>query len=199
MNAMNDGLILVPDAQHPKRRPWIVMLICGLIAACAPELNWREVRQDEGGWKALFPGKPVEVSRSIPMPNANGRVTLTLHSARIRETMYAIGVVEQGSAAIREGLENAMLANIQSQPRDVERRTVSLQGLTAVEVSAKGRMLIDPMKPAVPARLLMRSLVLPTVAGRPGRVVEAIAVGPESELTEDQARQFVDSLGLLGR
>jgi hypothetical protein len=92
-----------------------------------------------------------------------------------------------------------MLTNIRSQANDVRRRTLMINGHPAVELDAKGLMLIDPVKPAVPARLFMRSLVVPATAGLPRRVLEIIAVGPETELTEEQARQFIESLALLGQ
>ncbi len=199
MNAMNSAFILVPRLPGPKRRMWMMAVLCSLLMACTPALNWREVRNDDAGWKALFPAKPVEATRPLPMPNAKRPMALTLRSARIQNTLFAVGVVPEGSADVRSALEDAMLTNIRSQANDVQRRTLMINGHPAVELDAKGLMLIDPVKPAVPARLFMRSLVVPATAGLPRRVLEIIAVGPETELTEEQARQFIESLALLGQ
>ena len=91
-----------------------------------------------------------------------------------------------------------MLANIRATPDQVVRTEVMVQNHRFVEIRANGLMHVDPVKPAVPARLIMRSTVISVPSGLPARVVEIIAVGPNDELTEENARQFVDSLELVG-
>ncbi len=174
------------------------MLGSVVVLGCTPTMDWRVVHHADGGWKALFPAKPVEVSRNLVLPSAQRQVTLTLKSARIDHTMYAVGHIANGSKANREELEAAMLANIRTTPDQVVRSEVLVQNHRFVEIRANGLMLVDPVKPAVPARLIMRSALISLPSGLPARVIEIIAVGPKDELTEEHARQFVDSLELVG-
>jgi len=39
--------------------------LLGMLAACSPALDWREVRIDDGGFVARFPCRPQRVSRSV--------------------------------------------------------------------------------------------------------------------------------------
>lgn len=195
---MNCSSILVaPTAMRWCARLAIV-LGSMLVLGCTPTMDWRVVHHADGGWKALFPAKPVEVSRTLVLPGAQRQVTLTLKSARIDHTMYAVGHIANGSNTNREELEAAMLANIRATPDQVVRSEVMVQNQRFIEIRANGLMLVDPVKPAVPARLIMRSAVISVPSGLPARVIEIIAVGPNDALTEEYARQFIDSLELVG-
>ncbi len=172
-------------------RLFVVLGITGVLAGCTPAYDWREVRSDEGGWIALFPEKPVEVTRTITLPNQQQPVRLTLRSGRIGETMFAVGWTDSGGESTRQALETAMLNNIQAQPATVQRKTLLLLSQPAIETTAEGLMKTDPVAPAVKARLWMRSLVRKTPTPR---VIEILAVGPVTELTEETAQQFIESL-----
>lgn len=191
------SILVAPTAMRWCAR-FAVMLGSVVVLGCTPTMDWRVVHHADGGWKALFPAKPVEVSRNLVLPSAQRQVTLTLKSARIDHTMYAVGHIANGSKANREELEAAMLANIRTTPDQVVRSEVLVQNHRFVEIRANGLMLVDPVKPAVPARLIMRSALISLPSGLPARVIEIIAVGPKDELTEEHARQFVDSLELVG-
>lgn len=163
----------------------------GVVAGCSPTYDWREVRSDEGRWIALFPEKPVEVSRAITLPNQKAPIRFTLKSGRIGETMFAVGWTASGDESVRQALETAMLNNIQAQAATVQRKTVSIASQSVIETRAEGLMKIDPAASPVAATLWMRSLVR---QGQTPQVIEILAVGPATELSEETARQFIESL-----
>ncbi len=172
-------------------RLFVVLGMAGILAGCAPKYDWREVRSEEGGWIALFPEKPVEVTRTITLPHQQQPVRLTLRSGRIGETMFAVGWIDSGDESVRGALEKAMLNNIQAQAATVQRKTILIKSQPAIETTAEGLMKTDPVAPALKARLWMRSLVR---QGPTPRVIEILAVGPVTELTEETAQQFIESL-----
>ena len=173
--------------------------LIGLIQACSPRMDWREVRLDPIGGSALFPGKPVEVSRSLQISGESDAVTLTLRSARIDNTVFAVGWALNGQSDTREKLEAAMLANISAESVQRAQQRLHHSDQVIHEVIASGQMRLRPDSGPVPARLWMRSLsILPAQPeqGDPVRIIEIIAAGPAQELREEDARLFIESLKL---
>ena len=180
-------------------RLWMLQLISilGIIvvtSGCTPTYDWREVRSEEGGWIAVFPEKPVEVTRTITLPDLSGPLRLTLRSGRIGETMFAVGWTDTASESVRAALETAMLNNLQAVASSIERKKITHRSQPMIETSAEGLIKTDPATPAVKASLWMRSLVR---QGATPRVIEIVAVGPKSALSEEAARQFIESLRFL--
>jgi len=167
------------------------------LAGCSPKFDWRDVRQEEAGWLASFPGKTVEVSRGLSLPSAAAPVILTLRSTRIDENLFAVGWVMNGNESVRKSLETAMITNINAVPSTVIYRRIALsgsEGVAATEVRATGEVRTDTVpsdKPGVVTKLWMRSV---TISGSVPRVIEIIAVGPADTLTEEVAEQFLESL-----
>jgi hypothetical protein len=200
----------------------IGLCIVFALAGCSPKYDWRQVTNPEVGWAAMFPGKPVEVTRTFTAPGVDQPVSLTLRSARIDQALFAVGWVTltdtstppQPSALpktstttslvslaaaekIRVALENAMLANIQHAPASLERQPVQIASLRGQALKARGQMPVGSKSDMAPASLWMRSLVIasPTGVTPPFfHVVEIIAVGPDQSLAEEIAAQFVESL-----
>ena len=164
-----------------------------VLAACSPKHDWRVVHNQELGWQATFPAKPVQFSRELTLPGTATPVRLTLSSAKVDEAMFAVGWITNGNESTRKALESAMLANINAPPGSIRDSNVSISGLPARALQAKGEMRIQAGKEAVPVRMVMRSL---TIGGQQPMVIEIIAVGPESDLASDIAEQFVESLRL---
>jgi hypothetical protein len=176
-------------------------LVCllGMFFGCSPRLDWREVQLEAIGGSALFPGKPVEVSRKLQMGGMQDAITLTLRSARIDSTVFAVGWVLDAGPDTREKLEAAMLANIGAEASMVSRQTLKQSDRVIHEVAASGKMRLQPDSAPVPARLWMRSLTIDlTVPEKAGarQVIEVIAAGPAHELKEEDARLFIESLKL---
>ncbi len=180
---------------------WALILgIVGLMNGCTPRLDWREIQLEPIAASALFPAKPVEVSRTLESAKDAASFMLTLRSARIDHTVFAVGWVLDANAEIRSVLESAMLANIGARPESIERKEIQQGDLLIYEVTATGQMTVANATAPVPTRLWMRSLVIADPAPlKKGavRVVEMIAAGPSHELQEEEARQFIESLRFI--
>jgi hypothetical protein len=93
---------------------WRGALVVLALAACAPALDWREVRPAESEAVAMFPCKPQRASRDVTLAGAKVRMHLAACSA---ETVtYALGHVlladpSKVNAALAE-LRAASAANI---------------------------------------------------------------------------------------
>jgi hypothetical protein len=91
---------------------WRVAPVCGLaavLAACAPALNWRDVRPEGSGAQLLFPCKPDRHERRVALAGPPVRYTLDVCSAG--EQTWALahadvddpGRVAPALAALRAG------------------------------------------------------------------------------------------------
>ncbi len=191
---------LLPDIRLIFR--WLGISTIGFIMlACAPKYDWREVRHDDAKWKALFPAKPVEVSRALSLPESKAVVTLTLRSAKIDDNLFAVGWIPNTAKSTVTHLETAMLANISARPETIQRNTIESNGQVIQELRAKGKMRANPKDVEKDAMLWMRTVVqtIPGVNNNPAttQVIEIIALGPTDTLSEADAELFVKSLTLL--
>ena len=164
------------------------------LAACSPKHDWRVVHNQEHGWQATFPGKPVQFSRELLLPGASAPVRLTLSSAKIDDAMFAVGWIANANESSRKALESAMLANINARPSSIRRGNANISGLQGTAVEASGEMRIEAGKAPVPVRMMMRSIA---ISGPQPVVIEIIAVGPEASLPTEIAQQFVESLRIV--
>jgi len=58
-----------------------VSLVGVALTACAPALDWRDVRADAAGLQLQFPCKPAQQQRTLPLAGAPVMVTLLVCSA----------------------------------------------------------------------------------------------------------------------
>lgn len=91
---------------------WVLLAVT--FSACSPSLNWRETRIGETGLTALFPCKPDQIARLVPLASAPVEIHLTACDAG--GASFAISHAEfiDGRTA-QEGLANwrkATLANM---------------------------------------------------------------------------------------
>jgi hypothetical protein len=69
-----------------------VSLLAAAVAACAPALDWREVRPDGTGLVALFPCKPDRQVRRLPL--AGTIVEMSLWACTAAGATYAMGFAD---------------------------------------------------------------------------------------------------------
>lgn len=62
------------------------------LAACAPALDWREVRMDEAGLLGLFPCRPVAQTRELAL--AGRPVAMTLRACESGGGTFAVAVAD---------------------------------------------------------------------------------------------------------
>lgn len=85
-----------------------------VLAACAPTLDWREVRPEGGAVQAQFPCRPDSQVRRIAL--AGAAVNLSLHACSAAQTTFALAFADVEDparvAAALDELANAAQRNI---------------------------------------------------------------------------------------
>jgi hypothetical protein len=151
-----------------------LILLCALLGACAPALDWRELRLDEAGVSQSFPCKPVRQQRRLVL-DGKARV-LVLHVCDAAGATWALAhlqVADPGEvpAALR-ALAAAGHANLGAVPTSAQPHAVPGAG----GQEAAGRYRIAGRRPdgaAVQSALLLyaRGIV----------VVQLTVLGPHPE------------------
>jgi hypothetical protein len=100
-----------------RSRAAIVLLLAAATAGCTPTFNWREVRADPSGLKAMLPCKPDKGSRRVPM--AGREVEMSVIGCDTGGATYAILQAELADAAgadqVLSQWTRATLANMKSE------------------------------------------------------------------------------------
>ncbi len=78
------------------------LLACALLAACTPEMNWREVGASSTRLKALMPCKPDEAVRTVPL--AARMVEMHLSGCDAGGATFVIGWVNMPAAELGAAL-----------------------------------------------------------------------------------------------
>ncbi len=75
----------------------LAALAAGACMACAPALDWRDVRPAGSGVQLQFPCKPASQQRQLPL--AGVPVTLVLHACAAGDQTWGIGHADMGDPA----------------------------------------------------------------------------------------------------
>jgi hypothetical protein len=78
-------------------RFWCGLCLSGLLLACSPALNWREVRTEAGDLTALLPCKPDRASRLVPLGGAPTR--LLMMGCEAGGALFAVALADLGDAS----------------------------------------------------------------------------------------------------
>jgi hypothetical protein len=113
------------------------------LAACAPELDWRELSVPEGRFSILLPGKAQRESRTLN--TAAGAVTMTMYACSLKQGTMGVAYTDYSAAALTAGqmraqldaARDALLRNIGAGARTEEE--VAIAGLPGRQVYAEGR------------------------------------------------------------
>jgi hypothetical protein len=169
--------------------PKLLRLLCmatafACLAACSPKYNWREVHGKDAPFVALFPDKPVTVTRAI---NLDGQqVNMTMTAAEVDGVSFAVGYVTLAntsqSAATLHTMKTAMLRNIggklQGKPKSAD-----VDG--SEDIEALGSRNRDGGQEPL--------LLLGHFAAKGDRVYQVIVLGSEAAVLRDEARTFLTS------
>jgi hypothetical protein len=122
------------------------MLACAVLAlaACAPELDWRELSVPDGGFAVLLPGKAQREARTLS--TAAGALTMTMYACSLERGTMAVAYADYPAAALagdhgREQVDagrDALLRNIGASAHTDEQ--VPVAGLPGRQVYAEGRI-----------------------------------------------------------
>ncbi len=128
--------------------PWIrSAAACGLAvvtAACAPALDWREVRPEGADLTLLMPCRPTRQARSVSLAGRN--VALVLHACSAGDQTWGLAFADTGDPSqvgpALEALRKAAAANLGVADGDV--RAFEPRGATpnpaALRVRLAGRL-----------------------------------------------------------
>ncbi|WP_454734664.1 hypothetical protein [Cupriavidus necator] len=178
--------------------PFAAALLALALCACSPRYDWRTIQSGEGGYAALYPGKPTSAARDVTI--AGRKLPMTMEAARVDDTLFAVGVVtlpaddpelrREALAAMQAGL----LANLGT-PSGEPARTRPVTIMTAerprrpldgVEVQASG---VSPQDQS-PRRLTAR-LVAVGVRAYQAVVLESGDAARDARQAE-QVEQFLE-------
>ena len=88
------------------QRSLSLLVLALILAACMPELNWRETSPPESGFVVLMPGKPDRMSRDI---NLNGlNIKMHMVGSKVDPVSYTVAWVKTDSAAQAQRAAQAM-------------------------------------------------------------------------------------------
>lgn len=181
-----------PRSRLRRRCAPLVAAACALVlAACAPDYNWREIRLPGTGYLVMLPGKPASMSRPIHLDDL--AVMMAMSGARVGEQSFTVGTVElpDSQAFTREragaAMRTAMVRNIGGRETEVIEAAVPVVDLAGratttqagVRVEASGRLGDRPMH--------LSALFV----ARGNRAWQAVMIGPAADA--EHARVFLDS------
>jgi hypothetical protein len=111
-----------------------------LLAACAPALDWRDVRPEGSGMTLLMPCKPTAQQRRLPL--AGAAVSLSLHACSADGQTWGVAHADvedpaRVASALAE-LRASAAANVAAQ--GVERLPLQVPGATPQPVSERVRL-----------------------------------------------------------
>lgn len=122
----------------------LTLVVAGAaLAACTPELDWRELSVPEGRFAVLLPGKPRHESRALN--TAAGALTMTMYSFSLKQGTMGVAYTDYPAAALAaehgraqmDAARDALLRNIQGGVRLEE--DIGIAGFPGRQVYAEGR------------------------------------------------------------
>jgi len=180
------------------------MLVTAAVVGCSPKFDWREVRSTADAYTVSMPGKPQVVTRDLELPLADGtqKVSMTMTSAGVGPTMFAVGVAHLPSRVPQDTVQASMTYFRDGLLRNIGARTAekevtpppgraappALRASTSFE--AHGQIGRPGEKPE-PARLAARIYVVDD------RIYQIVAMGRAADLPDEEIETFFTSFKLM--
>jgi len=183
------GILRASDRIAPRLcRSALALFAAVLLAACYPELDWREVSSAAGGYTVLLPARPDQATREV----AIGGTRLVLNMTSVHKEGMAFGVAYAAlppAAADRPRLltdaRDALVGNIGG--RVTSERTLAVGAHAALEFAAVGAAEGESMRLA--ARVLVAN----------DRFYQVVFVGRGGRGSETDVGMFLESFRVLER
>jgi hypothetical protein len=152
------------------------------LAACAPELNWREARPEGTALQLLFPCKPKTETRSVPL--AGAPVEMSMVGCEAGDSAFALAHADVGEAA-RVGPALAELQQALASKVRAPTEAVAWPGPAGSTAAARWRV----TGPVPDGRTLRQEAVF---FARGTRVFQVVAMG--AKLPADAGDTFFESI-----
>lgn len=116
------------DVSAAMVKAWLLLML----TACAPSLNWREVRAPQGqGLVLMFPCKPEHRERQVAVQGlSGGSATMHLLSCQANGATWALSYLDAGTPErwrqAPQALSDALWANLSQGPASGERERQDL-------------------------------------------------------------------------
>jgi hypothetical protein len=170
-------------------RAWTpVLAFALLLAACYPELDWREVSPANGGYTVLMPARPDTAQREV----AVGGVALMMTMTSVRREGMAFGAAyadiprdNARDAELLAAARDALVRNIDG--RIASSREITIDGAAGQEFQADGNVGGHPMRLA--ARVLIGG----------SRFYQVVYVGRAGNLPGADVSLFLGSFRLAAK
>lgn len=172
-----------------------VLSVLVLLAGCAPEYNWREIRSSEDGWSAMLPGKPASMTRRILLDTVE--VPMSMQGAKIGDTTFTVALARlpDDSPQTREHALAAMRAGML---RNIDGRQTASRGVEVPRVDAAGAVQDRQEAVRIEAEGSAQGRAVTLSAGfvaQADRAWQWVVIGPAVD--REQAAVFLDSFRLI--
>jgi len=141
------------------------------LAACSPGLNWRDTQPEGGGWGGLFPCRPSQQTRRLPLGDA--AIEWRLSACEAGDTTFAVGTADVGDPArvgpLLQSLKLAAGTSVHAAA--AEPQPFSLPGLTPQTGTGRWQLTGQRLDGA-------RVQVEMALFARGTRVFQAMLIGP---------------------
>jgi hypothetical protein len=179
-----------------------ILLAALLLAGCAPEYDWRDIRGPGGDYWVQLPAKPAVLTRRIHLEGHE--VEMTMQGAKVKENAFTVALVPlPASKAEAAGMTpERMLAAMREQMlRNIGASTTTpTHEVDVALVDADGRKLGQAQLQAVTARGTGKHAAMEMHARFglwQGHALQIVGLGPRLEA--EQTAHFLDSLRLVKR
>lgn len=115
----------------------LALALAALLAACAPELDWRELHWEEGKLKLLLPGQPSQSTRDVVL--GGEKVALKMLQTQLAGMAFGVAYAPLppgDPGVLLPAARDALLRNIEG--RLLTEREVEVRG-TGAGLSHRGR------------------------------------------------------------
>jgi hypothetical protein len=168
------------------------LLAASVFSACSPKFDWRDYRNADAPYTALFPGKPASFTREVDLDGVKTSMTMT--AAEVDGTTFAIGTAEMADAAKAQAaliaMKTAMLRNIGGTVKSEQSAAAASSGAagasqqSSIELEAVGVQNGTPM------------LLVGRFVARDKRIYQIIVLGKEKQVVRDSVDTFMSAVKL---
>ena len=155
-----------------------LLILVGVLSACYPKYNWRELSVADGLAVVAFPARPDTAQREIVLNDM--KLMFELTSATIDKTVFSVGYSQlpmNSTPAQRQEAQRAMITSL-----------ASAMGQPVPDEAFAGEVFVLK-SPEASTPLVMHARVVLYY----DVVIRQIAAGPIDELTSEIAQEFMRS------
>ena len=164
--------------------------LCLVLAGCAPDPEWRELRVSDGGFSILMRGAPLYTPQQLDSPA--GRMSAHLYASDRPDAYFAIGYIDYPLAlAVNSAPEKIFAAPQETWVKRIEGKVTSTTPLTlagkypGLQFTVEGRH--KDRDTVVEGRLYLVDQ----------RLYQIVAMGNKGELSQGVVNRYFDSFKLI--